>query len=448
MDLSRAEALAESNDGVGLCRELSRLYPSDPALGGLPDLVAFAFGETTAMPRLPDNGAIFSASIAALKNFWLAESTDLRAHHRINRRTIGVDQDFLGARHDVADWTAAMALNHVLMNRIRPTRRAAVVGTMRDDGIYALEWVAHHLALGFEGLFVYTNDNADGSEHLLRRLADHRIITLIESETEGTVRPEVKAFEHAIHLLHELRDHEWVLFVDSDEFFQPGDRYGHSVVAVLNAVAQRFPDRPPAAILYEWLWYNSGMVFDRKPGLLMERFQHASPHWLTKPLVRLRDVVSMRRQHVPDIRPDGFMVNSVFDAVDPDGIWTKRPSVYDGGRINHYWPKSFEEFSLKKARGDALNLEEDEYRRDFSLFFDWNGPETPDTHHPVDPAFLASVQTILRDLRSLDGIAALEAEVHRRFRSLLTRYDAQGGLMAIYRTLNTQPSTFNVPSAA
>ena len=368
-----------------------------------------------------------------------------RASHKITRRVIPIGLDFLGDRPEIEDWSAARLLNQLMLNQIRPSRGAAVVGTMRDDGIYALEWVAHYLALGFEGIFIYTNDNADGSEGLLRRLAEHRVITLVESETAGTVRPEVKAFEHAVQLLHDLRDYEWVLFVDFDEFFQPGAAYQHSVAKLLNEVAARFPCQPPSAIVYEWLWFNSGMVFERRPGLLTERFQYASPHWLTKPLVCLRDVVSMRKQHIPELRQGAFIVNSVFDRLDPNKAWEQRPPQYAGGHINHYWPKSFEEFSLKKARGDALNLDDDEYRRTFQLFFEWNGPETPETHYPVDPGFLDAVKRTLKRLRELDGIAAIEADVNGRFRTLVARYDADGGLEEIYRRLKPDSASFGVP---
>jgi hypothetical protein len=448
IDFDGAERAFSQQDAIGLCRELGALYPNDPELDALPDLVRFALVDGAVMPRRAGTAALFVASIAAAKNFWLGPDLRARANHRINHRMIPADLDFLGDRQEMEDWTAARALNHLVLNRIRPSRRTAVVGSMRDDGIYTLEWIAHYQALGFEGIFIYTNDNADGSEHLLRRLAEHRIITLVESETKGTVRPEVKAFEHAVHLLHDLRDYEWVLFVDSDEFFQPGTAYNHSIANVVDEVAARFAGQPPSAIVYEWLWFNSGMVFERRPGLLMERFQYASPHWLTKPLVRLRDVVSMRKQHIPELRQGAFIVNSAFDRLDADRVWERRPPQYSGGWINHYWPKSFEEFSLKKARGDALKLAEDEYRRGFQLFFDWNGPETPETRHPVDPALLDAVKCMLRRLRSLDGVAAIEADVQARFRTLVARYDAEGGLQEIYRRLKPEAARFGVPTSA
>ena len=449
MVLSEAEAAFAAGDANRLAAELARIYPDDDLAQMLPQLAAFALGQTGAMPRVGTPLSHFVASIAAARNFWIGGDTSRRQAHRIARRTIGVELDFLGAWVLEEEWGAIRALNYMVMNQIRPTRRAAVVGTMRDDGIYAIEWIAHHLALGFEGIVIYTNDNADGSEHLLRALADHGVITLVESETQGTVRPELKAFEHATNLLHELRDFEWVLFVDSDEFLQLGPQYGHRIGALLDRVESVPPDSRPSAIVYEWLWCNSNMAYARCPGLLMERFEYASPHWVTKTIVRLLDLVSMRRQHVPDLRDGCIMVDSVFDPTDADTADTRRPPQYGGGRINHYWPKSFEEFSLKKARGDTLFLAElenrTEYHRGFKHFFEWNAPDSPESHHPCDPVFIAELHRKAAALRALEGVAALEAAVEARFAGLLARYDKDGGLRSIYERMRAEVTEHSLP---
>jgi hypothetical protein len=358
------------------------------------------------------------------------------------RRVIGRDFDFIGEPSNVESWSPIQLLNHLMLAQIVPTRKAAVVCPMRDDGIFAIEWIAHHLALGFHHAFIYTNDNADGSELLLRRLADHGVITLMESETDGQVRPELKAFEHAVQLLPEARDFEWLLFVDSDEFLMLGPQHHHNVDKMLSALAARYPDQLPAAILYEWLWYISGMVFEKRSGLLIERFQHARPHWLTKSLVRVADLITMRPQHHPELKPDRLIVDSQFEPFDMNKVWERRPPCYEGGWIAHYWPKSFEEFSLKKARGDNLAMENNEYQRDFGLFFQWNGIPTRDNHFPLDPAFAARVKQKAAELRELDGVAAAELEVGRRFRALLSRYDDVGGLERIYEASRTEPEVF------
>jgi hypothetical protein len=425
-DLNRAENALAARDAPALRAALLDLCPATSDQGNLDALICFALDDRIAPSAIEGADDAFVASIASMRG----PDRVSGCHHRI----IGEALDFLGELDDPTSWTPAQWLNLLMLGQIRAPSRAAVVGTMRDDGIYVLEWIAHYRALGLKHLFIYTNDNMDGSEALLRQLAELKIITLIESHTSGRVRPEVKAFNHAVHLLRDLRDYEWVLFVDSDEFFVPSQQYS-TVTDLLDALEHRYPDGSAAAIAYQWLWYNSAMILQREPGTLAERFQYATPHWLTKSLVRLRDVVSMRRQHIPDLRAGRIIVDSAFDPFDAGDPWEDWKIQYAGGRVNHYWPKSFEEFSLKKARGEALKLADNEYARDFRLFFEWNGPDTPETHRPVDPAFLDRVRRGMAEMRAMPGVAACEAEVERRFRELLRRYDDAGGLRRIYTSV-------------
>lgn len=46
-----------------------------------------------------------------------------------------------------------------------------LVACMRDEALFVVEWVAHHLASGFDRIIVYTNDCADGTDRLLDAMA-------------------------------------------------------------------------------------------------------------------------------------------------------------------------------------------------------------------------------------------------------------------------------------
>ena len=228
-------------DVAALCNELTILFPRDPDVSRVEDLVRLALGDASREIALSGTASIFFKSIATTRRLIQSGSSHL---HCENQMLIGKDLDFIGNLKGVPAWTIPQCLNFSLLGQIRPTRRAAAVVTMRDDGIYALEWIAYHLALGFEHIFIYTNDNSDGSEKLLRILSEQQIITLIESETSGKIAPEAKAYEHSIHLLHELRDFEWIFYLDSDEYFVPAPEYGNSVSNVLSGCAGRTFPRP------------------------------------------------------------------------------------------------------------------------------------------------------------------------------------------------------------
>ena len=157
-----------------------------------------------------------------------------------------------------------------------------MVGTMCNDGPYILEWVAHYRLLGFRKIVIYTNDNIDGSDELLDALADNGVIVLVRTARQANVPPEAKAFNLALNLSSVLRDHEWALFVDSDEILVLAPEYSQNIDAFIDRVESLGLPQPVAAVAFQWLWFVSDFQFRRTPGLLQQRFQHARQHWLSK----------------------------------------------------------------------------------------------------------------------------------------------------------------------
>jgi Glycosyl transferase family 2 len=434
MDLSLAEAALSRGNIRDLCQQLESLFPQDAEMDRVRGLVQYAVDGAAPTIATGEQASIFLGSISETRRI-LSGAPLPRLHHL----RIGEELDFLSDRSGADGWTLEQSLNFLLLGRIRPTRRSVVVTAMRDDGIYILEWVAHYLSLGFDHIIVYTNDNADGSEELLRLLAGHAVITLIESQTSGTVPPESKGFGHALHLLHDLRDFEWALFVDSDEYFIPGPEYAGSIANLLCAIHSRFPDRVPSGVCYDWLWFVSGMAFKRTPDLLLERFQHARPHHLTKSLARIQDVLSMRRDHYPETKAGGLLVDSVFDPINLDSIYNKVPQ-YRGGQVNHYWARSFEEFAVKKARGSTMKMATNLYDRPFAKFFTWNDYETPQNHYLPDPSLLSNVKHQIERLKALEGVRTAAALIDVNFSRMVHLIADQAQLRKIYEESKTEPT--------
>jgi hypothetical protein len=433
MDFKRARDAFAAGNVDGVCAELTALYPGEQEIGRLREYVQFAVsGGEVPGSEFPSTQTLLD-SIAAV----------VPGHKRDaprSRYTIPRSVDFIADIEGVKGWSAVQALNHLALGQVKPTRRSAVVGTMRDDGIYIMEWVAHYRALGFDHIFIYTNDNSDSSDVLFEVLASHGIITVLNSEITGEVPPEAKAFGHALHLLTDLRDYEWALFVDSDEFLVLAPRYHNSIRNVLAAIEKAWPGELVAGVCYDWLWFISDMVFERKPGLLCERFQHARPHWLSKCLVRLSQVQSMRRQHYPEVSPGSMVVDSVFQPLNTDTIWERRQAQYGGGRINHYWPRSFQEFAIKKARGATLGSANEVYDRPYSKFFQWNGYSTSKNFFTTDPLLLNSIKTEIDRMRDLGGVAAAADRISGEFDSFLQKAARDELLRIEYEKSATEPA--------
>ena len=72
----------------------------------------------------------------------------------------GEDYDFLnGSSWGTRTTSFWHGVNAGLRRSIRPSRNICIVATIRNEGIYILEWISHHLHHGVDHFFIYTNDN-------------------------------------------------------------------------------------------------------------------------------------------------------------------------------------------------------------------------------------------------------------------------------------------------
>jgi hypothetical protein len=49
----------------------------------------------------------------------------------------------------------------------RTVTQSCIIATAKDEAPFLVEWLAHHLALGFDKILVATNDCTDGTDALL-----------------------------------------------------------------------------------------------------------------------------------------------------------------------------------------------------------------------------------------------------------------------------------------
>ena len=427
-------SLQDIADAFALC------IPEAPYGKAVADVLAFLLQDMEAVPSIPlgpVDGPIYDdlANLRAIID-WRSLTVQAGACRRVLCSGVG---DEMLLQTSAETWTNLYLLNYLLLSAIRPEKKAAVVVTMRDDGIRIIEWVAHYRALGFDGIFVYSNDNADGSEALLLSLAEAGIITYIRNEISGKVSPQRKAFEHSLKRLPELRRYAWVLYADSDEFLILPARHGHTIHSVVDGAAARYADRLPSAVCYQWKWMVSGNAFSQTPEILIERFQHSRPHVLLKSMVLLRDAMSMKPLHFPTCEPGSFFVDSALveipqsRSVNQSMVWQYGGLEYSGGQVNHYWHKSFTEYAVKKRRGDLV--EDADYSYEFGRFFEWNGPESDANRDMCPELLLGRVYRQIVKLREVPGVREAEDRIRSLQPTLLDDLGGLAGLRSIYDKL-------------
>ncbi len=238
---------------------------------------------------------------------------------------------------------------------------ATAILTVKNEGAFLLEWIAHHRACGFTHVLAFSNDCSDGTDLMLDRLAAMGGLTHVRNDGPHDEGPQWSALKRA-------GDHpalaaaDWIMMLDVDEFvnIHTGDRTLGALIAAL----------PQAdAIALTWRMFgNCGVVAERdRP--VTETFLRAAPArfawpWRAQQFKTLyrnagfwrKPGVHRPRGPVADARPRWF-----------DGAGRAVPELATGNRsfsdytrdnyalaqLNHYALGSMEGYLLKCDRGRA-----------------------------------------------------------------------------------------------
>ena len=240
--------------------------------------------------------------------------------------------------------------------------------TVRNEGGFLLEWLAHHRACGFTDFLVFSNDCDDGTDAMLDRLAAMGWLTHVRNDGPHDEGPQWAALKAADrHPLMQTAD--WVLFFDIDEFvnIHVGNR---TVPALLAAL----PDAD--AITLTWRLFGNAGVVHYTDAPVTEIFTRAAPavlHWpwraaLFKTLFRNDGAYAKLGVHRPR-SPDKARNPRWFDGAGrPLGPAFQTQRIFSDFaqdnyalvQLNHYALGAMESYVVKCDRGRA--------NRDASVF--------------------------------------------------------------------------------
>jgi hypothetical protein len=206
-------ALADGRVRIDLAEALLRLLPIDQ----------IAIVAQQAMDR-PDTMALLQRAMPA--DPWIMQSIPALIAWRDEGRPMtktahsGASQSYVVIPHGGhLRPQAGLAIQHLARKTISPRRNAAILATVREEGAHLLDWISYHRAVGFQHIFIYTNDNFDGSDDLLRLLSDHGVITWVTNELGPEDQAQIKAYGHALKILPDMLDFRWTMILDADEYF-------------------------------------------------------------------------------------------------------------------------------------------------------------------------------------------------------------------------------------
>jgi hypothetical protein len=246
--------------------------------------------------------------------------------------------------------------------------QTAIMACMRDECMFVLEWVAYHRLIGFDHVFIATNDCSDGTDRLCDRLARMGLVTHIRNDDHGATPPQIAGVARV--LAHpDTRDLRWLLHIDADEFLNIPDGDGR-----LDGWLPRLGDHDAAALAWR-LFGDGGLDHWPEGGLQTEEFTLAADQ--PRPFTAMQKTMFRPSafgagiDHMPkQPRHTGVtLCNALGRPLHPGALHhatecdhraagggevnRKRHFPWEGAVINHYAVRTRDLFLLKNWRGDG-----------------------------------------------------------------------------------------------
>lgn len=293
-----------------------------------------------------------------------------------------------------------------------------VVTTMKNEGAFLLEWLAHYRALGAAHFYIAHNDCEDPLPAMLARLEEMGLVRAHATRNWSHGGIQRTALRQA-RWYDEVMLADWLWVCDADEFLvvKVGDG---SFAALINAT------EGADVIGVSWRIFGSSGVLDFSEAPVSQQFMRCEPPpraAYLKSLFRRQGDMARFGVHMPHPREG---VNLRY-AMAGGAAW--RPAkgrlilraAYDVAQVNHYALRARASFLVKRDRGRVNHAGED-MGAEYWARFEHNAVED----HAIR-RYDTAVAAELAHLRADATLARLETQARdwhrRRAADLLARPD-------------------------
>ncbi|WP_406645053.1 glycosyltransferase family 2 protein [Aliisedimentitalea scapharcae] len=289
----------------------------------------------------------------AVKNFEMLQTSSFKPHNKLG----AVNEEELAAAYDAVPM------------RTLPDGHSGnvIVGCMKNEAPYIVEWIAYHRAMGVDNFLIYTNDCTDGTSEILDRLQDMGILQHRNNDNWKGNSPQQYALNQALKE-PVIKNADWIIHIDVDEFMN---------VRCGNGTLQDFFDAVPDAtnVAMTWRLFGHNGVTRLADEFVIDQFDTCAPKFCPKPhtvwgfKTMFRNIGAYEKIscHRPNKLDQGFKnkvkwVNGsgrdmTGEAAENGWRSSKKSIGYDLLQLNHYALRSAESFLIKRQRGRALHVD-------------------------------------------------------------------------------------------
>lgn len=238
----------------------------------------------------------------------------------------------------------------------------SICAIFKNEAPYLKEWIEFHHIVGIEHFYMYNNNSEDNYLSVLKPFVESGLVTLIDWPYN---QKQMECYHACI--VEFTSETKWLGFIDIDEFIVP--KTTDSIYEFL----QPFERKAGAVKIYWKLFGTSGKRNRSLTGLVSEDFtvcwkKHcdigkcfyntAFDFNLNSEKAKCLHHQFWANYNGKDIPP----VN-IFNKISV-GNWNIAKTTDFPIQINHYFTKSYEEYIMKRAKGDVyfkINPHDEEY---------------------------------------------------------------------------------------
>lgn len=246
--------------------------------------------------------------------------------------------------------------------RVNAKYNVSICAIFKNEASYLKEWLEFNHIVGIEHFYMYNNNSEDNFREILAPYIEKGMVTLVEWPHN---QQQMQAYKDCIRKYsHETR---WMGFIDIDEFIVP--KSTDNIYDFLKP----FEKNRGSVNIYWRLYGSSGLKKRDINGLVVEDFTVCWPKYCDigkcfyNTAYGFDDVTEknsvLHHWFWANVRGKNLPPVNVFDYVSTPRNNNAKTNEFPI-QINHYFTKSYEEYAIKRSKGDVYfitNPHDEEY---------------------------------------------------------------------------------------
>jgi len=227
----------------------------------------------------------------------------------------------------------------------------SIAAIVKNEGPYIREWLEYHRIVGVEHFYLYDNESTDNLKDILQPYIEKGIVTY--TWFPGILKQKAANNDAIKRFKFETK---WMAIIDIDEFIVPV--HNASILEALDEIKTNLKKRMLLSLKVHWIWYGYSEHKAKPAGLVIENYTKSagmdtSLDPIIKSIVNPRTIIEYHCHHgehffgIDGVNEAGIKIRSYVAPGHMAEEWCRHI------RINHYYTKSYEEFTDKIKRGRA-----------------------------------------------------------------------------------------------